>query len=268
MLYYKILALDIDDTLTLSVADIPEENLRAIKRAQEAGLYVTLATGRGFLGSTPIWEKLGIVGPIINFGGACMHDTRTGEAIYIEKIPSALVQDVLETAYEWDVHAHIYNGHEVIFEKRCTFSDVYCRYQTLPNREVPDIRERAWTEVPKILYITEPERVRELVPLLTKKYWGKLKISESKAGFIEFNCFGVDKGTALMRLAADMGVSQAQTVAVGDNTLDLEMIRCAGLGVAVGNAQEAIREAADMVVPDCADCGVAWLIDNILLREV
>ena len=66
-------------------------------------------------------------------------------------------------------------------------------------------------------------------------------------------------------VAKMMGITQKETAAVGDNTLDEEMILWAGLGAAVGNAQERIKSFADVIVPGCNENGVAWLIDHYIL---
>ena len=84
---YQLLVLDIDDTLTLSPYDVPAENLAAIRRAQAAGIYVTIATGRGYLGSAAIRKAIGMQGPVINYGGAVIHDTRTDATILQTALP-------------------------------------------------------------------------------------------------------------------------------------------------------------------------------------
>lgn len=66
----KLIAFDIDDTLTKEPRTVPQANLDAVKRAQDAGIFVTVATGRGFHGSSYIWQAMGVQGPIINYGGA------------------------------------------------------------------------------------------------------------------------------------------------------------------------------------------------------
>lgn len=92
---YQLLVLDIDDTLTLSPYDVPAENLAAIRRAQAAGIYVTIATGRGYLGSAAIRKAIGMQGPVINYGGAVIHDTRTDAPIFQTTLPPALVRELL-----------------------------------------------------------------------------------------------------------------------------------------------------------------------------
>jgi len=267
MLKYKLLALDIDDTLTKSPDRIPEENLQAIRKAQKAGIFVTIATGRGFLGSTPIWKLLDIRGPVINFGGAVIGNTEGEEPLLVESLAPELVLDTLETARELGVHAQIYQGDRVLFEKNCAYAERYCFYQKLPYRVVDDIRRRQWTDIPKVLYITEAQRAEELIPILAKRYEGKLKVSGSKAGFVELNKLGVDKASGLRHVAKLLNIPMSQTVAVGDNSLDVEMLSAAGLGAAIGDGADCVKQVADVILPPCLENGVAYLIEEILLKE-
>ena len=116
--------------------------------------------------------------------------------------------------------------------------------------------------------MTTDEKAQRLIPEFQKKYAGKLKVSGSSNGFIEFNNPDSHKGAGLEWVAGYLGIAQKDTVAVGDNSLDLEMIRWAGLGCAVDNGKPEVKEAADLVIPSCADFGVARLIECIINGKV
>ncbi len=262
---YKLLVLDIDDTLTFSPYDVPEENLAAIRRAQAAGVYVTVATGRGYFGSRAICEAVGMRGPVINYGGAVINDTRTGEAIFRTALAPELVQELLRLGRELGVHAHIYQGDAIVYAASNPFVDAYHGFLNLPHTVDPDVAEKRWENVPKVLFIADDARAEALIPELAARYAGRAKVSGSKAGFIEFNDPSAHKGSAVAWLAAHMGLARDEVAAAGDNLLDIEMIEWAGLGAAVQNGHPAVRAAADMVIPSCGECGVAWLIDHVIL---
>ncbi len=262
---YRLLVLDIDDTLTLSPYEIPKENLAAIRRAQAAGVYVTVATGRGYLGSAAIRKAIGMQGPVINYGGAVIHDTRTDETIFQTALPPALVQELLLLGKELNVHAHLYQGDGIVYEKANPAADAYHGFLNLPYTIDPDICKKAWHNVPKVLFIAEPAYAEELIPVLAERYAGRAKVSGSKAGFIEFNDPNAHKGAATAWVANYLGIPQCEVAAAGDNLLDLEMIEWAGLGAAVANGHGAVLAAADCIVPSCAENGVAWMIDHLIL---
>lgn len=264
---YKLLVLDIDDTLTTaSSREIPARNLAAIRRAQQAGIHTTVATGRGYLGASYIWRKLGIQGPVINYGGALVMDTRTDKPIHTTEVPPELVAEVFELAAAANLHVHLYQGDTVVYEKESALGEAYANKLGLPHLVDPEIRHKVWHNVPKVLIVTEDERAKSMIPDLQKQYAGRLKVSGSSPGFIEFNNPAAHKGSATAFVAEYLGFTQAETAAVGDNSLDLEMIRWAGLGCAVGNAEPEIRAAADLILPACKDMAVEYLIDNVLLK--
>ncbi len=261
---YKLLAIDIDDTLTKIPKELPLENEIAIRRAQDSGISVTLATGRGFFGSSYIWKKLGLKGPVINYGGAMICDTVTGEPIYVTSVEMPLAREVLLLARELGIHAQIYQGDSIVIEKECAYSKRYIANLNLNAVIDPRLVEHDYCNIPKILMITEPEYAAELLPMLTERFSGRLKVSGSQPGFIEFNNITAHKGSALCYLAEHMGIAQGETAAIGDNLLDIEMIKYAGLGGAVGDAIPEVIEAADVVVGKCADYGVAQFIDILI----
>lgn len=260
----KLFVTDIDDTLTKNAREIPEENYRAIRRALDAGLYVSLATGRGYKGTQPVIEALGLEGYVICYGGAIIMDARRGEPLMTTEVDNALLQESLRLAAQMGVHAQIYQGDCIISAEENDYLRRYVERLDLPVRIEPKLRDMEWTGVPKVLWITEPARAQTLIPQMQEHFAGRLKVSGSSPGFVEFNCMGVDKGSALEALAKHLGVTREETAAIGDNTLDAEMIAWAGLGAAVGDAKEEIRAMADIVTPPCAAHGVAWLIDKIL----
>ena len=107
---YKLIALDIDDTITLTPRVVPDEIIEAVKKAKEHGIHVTVATGRGWLGSKLIIDQLDVTDPVINYGGAMVNEPRTGRALHANEIPPELVTNVLGEAKALGMHAHIYQG--------------------------------------------------------------------------------------------------------------------------------------------------------------
>jgi glucokinase len=264
---YKLLAIDIDDTLLPRGGVISERNKRAIKRAEEAGVYVTLATGRGYHGASPVREELGIERLVINYGGAIINDPKTGKPFMTTELEPETVNYVLELAEELGLHAHLYQGDGIVYEREHHYGSAYSEHLDLPKRIEPNIRKMVWHNVPKVLIITEPERVEGLLPYFEEKLRGKAAVSASSPGFIEFNKIGASKGSALRLLAEHLGIPREETAAIGDNTLDREMIEWAGLGACVEGGNSICKAVADVIVPSCEEDGVAVFIEKYLLKE-
>lgn len=264
---YKLLVMDIDDTLVNNGCGVSKENMDAIDRARKAGVYVTLATGRGYFASSHVWKQLGFSTYIINYGGALIMDSGTDEPFFVTELENRFVQEILKMADELRLHAHIYQGDCIIYEKAHEYATAYTSALNLPYRIDPDIRSKQWTDVPKVLIITEQERVGELLPMFEKHFEDRVYVSASSPGFIEFNQLGANKGTAVAMLADKLGIKREETVTIGDNTLDFEMIKWAGLGAVVANGNEKLKSIADVMTPSCQENGVAWLINNYILKE-
>ena len=261
---YKLLALDVDDTLLPPDKRISDGDKQAVFRAAKAGVYVTIATGRGYLGSSPVWRELKINGPVINYGGATVTDTRTNKLLYSTQLCPELITELLELAKDLNVHAHIYQGDVIVYESEHGCAVSYRNALGLPYMIDPNIREKRWMDVPKVLFITE--RVGELAPMLKKRFEHRLEVALSSPGFIEFNCLGVHKGSAVEWLASQMGIKREEIIAMGDNTLDSEMLIYAGLGVAVANASPEVKAIADVISPYGAGEAVQWAIDNYICK--
>ena len=263
---YKALFLDIDDTLLSHHQPVSAGNLAAIRKAQAAGIFVTISTGRTYLGATPVWIALNVRGPVIVFGGAVGMNTLTDQPLFAENVPVELVREALECAKDLGVHAQIYHEDKVIAEKANDFTRLYTARQMLPFVEEPELRGEKCMETPKVLIYALPEQEAAAIRVLRERFSGRLEIASSMPGFIELNKFGSNKGSAMLRVAELLGISQEETAAMGDNTLDLEMVRMAGISACVSNGQQVVKDVADVVAPPCDEDGVAWFIEHYLLE--
>ncbi|MBR5717457.1 MAG: HAD family phosphatase [Clostridia bacterium] len=262
---YRLLAIDIDDTLLPRNGVISEKNKQAIRRAEEAGVYVTIATGRGFYGSSRVWKELNINRLIINYGGALINDTVTGKPFMVTELESGLVNEILCLGESMGLHTHLYQGDEIVYEHEHIYGKVYAEHLGLPARIEPNIRNMTWKNVPKVLIITEPDRVPGLLKFFTERFKDRVAVSASSPGFIEFNRIGASKGSALRILAEHLGIDISETAAIGDNTLDKEMIEYAGIGCCVADGNDEVKAIADVIAPSCADDGVAYFINEYIL---
>lgn len=263
---YKAILIDIDDTLIGDDKSISPGNLSAIRRAMEHGVLVTVATGRGYLGASRIWSELGIQGPVLVYGGASIVDTRDERALFTAEIKSELIKEALAFSHDLGLVAQIYQGDRVIVEQDNAFSSRYVNAMGLPYTIEKDIRNLEWHNVPKILAFSPIELETEMVKKYENAFAGRLEVASSKPGFIELNRFGVNKGTTMLRLAAELGFQAEELISIGDNTLDLQMIQMAGLGVCVGNGQQAVKDIADVIAPACEEDGVKWVIDHYIFH--
>ena len=262
----RLVALDIDDTLVDRSSIIPERSLSALRRAQAQGVEIVLATGRGFLGTKAIREQLGSgFHYIICFGGAFVADYDTGKARIHRFLSEQDVATSVRIANELDLHVQIYQGDEVIFQRMTPFVEQYCAFQKLPCRTDEQMLEHDLSCVPKVLIYAPPEQEEMYKKLVSQRLPDHLHALGSKPGFIEIGDKGVTKGSAVAALAEELGIDRAQVAAIGDNTLDQDMIEWAGTGCCVGNGKDDVKAAADLVLPPQAEEGVAWFLETYVL---
>jgi len=246
MKQYRLLALDLDGTLLNEQSEISETNARWVKHAVEAGVTVCVSTGRGFQGALPIVEQLGLDTPMITVNG--------GE---IWTKPHSLHRQTLMDAEKvMKLHALAERHPDVWFWAYST--------EGIYNKEkwVGETTAFRWL---KFGYYTED------VPVLNEilreiRDWEGLEISNSSPFNIEINPVGVSKATALMELCRMKGFDMSEVVSVGDSLNDIAAIRASGLGVAMGNAQDEVKLAANAVTATNQEDGVAQVIRDFVLR--
>ncbi|MFC5469937.1 Cof-type HAD-IIB family hydrolase [Cohnella suwonensis] len=242
---YKLLALDLDGTLLNDRSEISETNLEWVRRAAEAGVTVCVSTGRGFPSALPIVEQLGLNTPMITVNGGEIwtkpHEIHRRTLLDWEKVAK-----LREIALRHDVW--------------------YWAYSTggIHNKEqwVDDVPSLDWL---KFGYYTEDVPV--LQEILREIGEGEgLEISNSSPYNIEINPMGVSKATALMEVCSMLGYEMSEVASMGDSLNDIAAIRASGLGVAMGNAQEEVKLAANVVTGSNTENGVAEAIRQYVLR--
>lgn len=277
----RLLALDIDGTLTDPNFQVSERNIAALRAAHESGVQVILATGRRHDYAMPIAQKIGIPLLLITSNGALVRSS-TGETHYTDRLSR-------ETARQLIRHMDEFRGHAVL-----TFD----RPANVPGNDSL-ILERAdelnksvsrWLEVnlPYIKFVAPLEDALKDEDPLQAMYCGRVARMEeaqarlNQAAFrdkmtvlktqydhrdlciLDILSSECSKGHALRRWAEQHGIPREQVMAIGDNYNDLEMLEFAGLAVVMGNASEELKQNGWKVTASNAENGVAQAVEEIL----
>ena len=176
------------------------------------------------------------------------------------------IAEGLEFAHSLGLEAQIYVGKAVTYEHISPRIQRYLDYHDLPGSEVPDIRQRRWEGIPKVIVYSPRGELEHYVDVFSGHFGNRLKVSASIPDFVELNSVHSGKGIALKTVADSFGVDMSQTVAAGDSPLDIDMLKAAGLAAAVENAHDSVKAVADIIIPHCNEDAVAWLADNVLLN--
>ena len=234
---YKLIALDLDGTLLNTRREISQQNLHWIKKAEEAGLVISFATGRGRHSSEPYWNAVSPTSPMIISNGAEVW--KNHKQISSRNVLSpGDVSRLIELADEHGV-----------------------RYWTI--KSFVDEKTPEGDEFLKVgMYhsdLTMISRLRDLVA-----GWNEFEVSASASNNIEINRKGINKATGLAEVTDLLGIKPSEVVTIGDGLNDLAMIQWAGFGVAMNNAVEIVKKAADYVTGSNDEDGVAQMIQLIL----
>ena len=151
----------------------------------------------------------------------------------------------------------------MIFRKGNDFTKRYTSALQIPSIEDPNLLYRPLANIPKILYFVSVEREKELAKEIRNLLPRHISVLQSKPGFIELGSKSATKGCALERLSAMLGIDRKDVTAIGDNTLDLDMIEWAGTGVCVANGNDLVKEKADLIIGACEDDGVAEYLESL-----
>lgn len=243
---YRLLALDMDGTLLNDEQIITPTTVKWLQKAVDAGVHVCLSTGRAFTSAFPYAKQLGLETPMITVNGSEIW--RAPHEIYRRSLMDPmLVQQMYELAKEDDIWFWAYSTEKV--HKQDNWDG--------------DVTGREWL---KFGYHTEDDELRHKL-LLRLQDMGGLEITNSSPHNLEINPLGVNKAAGIMEVCKLLGLDMSQVIAVGDSLNDLAAIQQSGLGVAMGNAQETVKEEADVVVASNNNDGIAEVIQKYIFNE-
>lgn len=273
---YKLIAIDLDGTLLNSEKRISSENKSKLQLAMDRGVKVVVCSGRVYSGARVYAREIGSNGPLIACNGAIIREMDTESFLYSNTMTIDDSLKVIDICRSEDIYFHIYIG-DTLYTEKLGYSSLlyYNRNIELPEKDRIDIRvidnikeiiKKPENPVAKILVIDyDRDKLRN-----TRKIIEEIKgvqVMSSGKNNIEIVNAGVNKGKSLEILADKLGVRREQVVAIGDNENDLSMLEFAGLGIAMGNAEEYVKETANYVTLTNNENGVAHVIDKFILAD-
>lgn len=273
MTQYKVLALDLDGTLTNSEKVVTPRTAAALRQAAEQGVRIVLASGRPTAGIRPLAKELGLEqtgGYILSYNGGKIIDCATGAELVQHPFPADLIPTVCTFARYWNVVPLTYDNEGIVTEvPDHPYVLEEARINKLLVRQVPDLPAEVTYPINKLLLVGDPVDMPHVEELMQQEFAGKLSIYRSAPFFIETMPLGVEKAASLNMLLQVLGLTPAELMACGDGWNDLPMIEFAGLGVAMGNAVPPVKAAAGFVSTDNDHDGVGVAVERFILgREV
>ncbi len=268
---YRMVAIDLDGTLTNCEKEVSENNKRAIREAIDRGITIILASGRPVIGMEKIARQLGLYelgGYLLAYNGAEIIDCKTGETILKKELPDSYYSWICETARRFHVDALTYDGYGVLSESDTAKYVLQEAFNNgIPIKKVEHLERHIQGAVPKFMVVGEPAVIKKVEAYMNQAYGQEINIFLSEPYFCEVTAKGVKKDSSLVWLAGHLGYSLAELAAIGDGLNDLPMFEAAGLAVAMENADEAVKSRADVVTASNDKDGVAFAIHTYILEK-
>ncbi|MCM1108469.1 MAG: Cof-type HAD-IIB family hydrolase [Clostridium sp.] len=266
---YKLLVLDLDGTLTNNKKEITPYTRQTLLDAQERGLKIVLASGRPTYGIVPLADELQLEhyeGYILSYNGGQIIDWKTKECMYENVLSTEIYPYLQDCARRNNCVLLSYKDEYIISEDA---ENEYVRHEAFLNKmksiTVPDILDVINFPVPKCLIVGKPEILVELEKEMRQKLTGRMNVFRSEPFFLELVPEGIDKARSLAVLLEELRMVPADMIACGDGFNDLSMIKYAGLGVAMANAQEVVKAEADYITLSNEEDGVAHVVNKFCL---
>lgn len=269
---YKMLVTDMDYTLLNKEKQVSERNREALKRAVEKGVHMVVATGRIYTSARIYAKLLRLSTPIIASNGAIIKDA--SKTVFRDILNQDTVREMLRLCHKYGAYCHFFTENTIYSEKLINVSLRYTEWNKYMGEEdqvkiriVDDgeeIIEAAKSEVLKaVVFDDDDDKIQKLREGIIET--GIVSVSQSMKHNLEVMNKGVTKGNAVRILAQMYGINREEIIAIGDNENDISMIEYAGLGIAMGNAEESLKRVANHITGDYQEDGVAEAIEQFIL---
>ena len=267
---YKIIVLDLDGTLTNSRKEISAPTKEALLDIQRRGYKVVLASGRPTPGVSPLAKELELDkygGYILSYNGAKIISCATNEVIYQKTLPMEVIPTLYEVACQENVGIISYDEGRVIVGREIDeYIELEGRINNVELYKTDNFVGYLNYPVNKCLMTGDHEILKKAEKILKKKYNSLLSIYFSESFFLEIMPQNIDKANSLLRLLNTIGITSEEMICCGDGFNDISMIEVAGLGVAMENAKDIVKEAADYItLSNDDDDGILHVIKKFMV---
>lgn len=262
----KLFVSDLDGTMLPDGNVVSAENIAAVRRAVEAGVTVTIATGRMFEAALPVARALGVDVPIISYNGGLIKSP-SGRVYEEHTVDPALAHDIIAFCQARGWYIQSYSGGVLRYVEACDESRFYENSQKLTGEAVGWDGLFAYTEGNcKLLLVTKELSVTLARAEAVLAAFGEhVDVTRSADCLIEIVPKGISKASALRSLATKLGIAIEETMAIGDAYNDLPMLNAAGKSIAMGNAFPEVKEVTDYETLTCEENGLAAAIYHYVL---
>jgi len=270
----KLLVLDIDGTIAGLSNQVRQPVIEAIAKVKRQGIPVAVATGRMFCSALRFYEAIGAQFPLICYNGALIQDPKNHKVHQHLPLSLALASQILDFLdrpnYRHTITIHFYIDDCLYVRDMGEDTRKYLERTSAPVQVVEDLRDLLKVEPTKILALSENlELIEKLSADLSATFTqDQLHFTKSTPTFFEITHPLANKGLAVQYLTETLlGLKPENVMAIGDNFNDLEMLKYAGMGIAMGNAPPPVQRIADWIAPSIEEDGVVTALAEFLINH-
>lgn len=268
---YKLIAIDIDDTLLTSKKTITDRNKAAIKRALDQGIKIVLCSGRTHNAMTEYTDELGITGSdqyMITNGGGII-ENMAGDIIAEELMSNDFYREFVDFVHEHDLQYNVVDNQGNTYTSHRDWISASTIIQAFENDNGLYLREPSQMpadfQIVKAIINGTKEEIDNISETVHQHYDKDYFVVRTGVGFLEIFSQHVNKGAAVKTLAQKLGIDLSQVITLGDRENDIPMLEIAGKGIAMDNALPTVKEVADEVTADNDHSGVGLAIEKFAL---
>lgn len=262
---YKMLVLDIDDTLLTSQHEISETTFNRLMEFQAAGHHLVLASGRPTASMFQTAKELKLDhynSHMISFNGAVVTALADRKEIFSQRMNVNEQQEVVQYIRDNGLTIVGYTEDGIKVDHKNSHSHIEAELTGLPMDYDSEHFDHLDTPQLKLMGVGDPEIIKGLEAELNRSFGNETNAVTSKPYFLEFMHQLSSKGSSLLRLCDHLGIDISEVIACGDGNNDLTMIQTAGLGVAMGNATDTLKNAADYITASNDEDGIVQVINK------
>ncbi|TDF94048.1 Cof-type HAD-IIB family hydrolase [Paenibacillus piri] len=263
---YKMLAIDIDDTLINDAKEITPGTKQALAQAMAQGVTVTLATGRMYASAKQLASQLELNVPLITYQGSLVKNSQDDRILYERSVPAEAAHFIFDYCERNGLHLQTYLNDTLYVKEQNEKIEGYAALSKIPYTIHPDFKSLADQPSIKLLIIDEPAKLDEIAVELRKEIGHLVHITKSKPHFLEIIHPEGTKGDALRYLAGQYGYDMSEVISIGDSWNDHELLEAAGFGVAMANAVDSLKQIADYVTLSNNEDGVKHVVEKFVLQ--
>jgi Cof subfamily protein (haloacid dehalogenase superfamily) len=262
---FKMIAIDIDGTLLNKDKKILFETKQDIKEAYNKGVIICICTGRAYPATKKYVDELGLDIPLILYNGSRIIMNNGEKIIFNKTIDKEVSNGVFDIINMNDGTCCFWKEDTLYFNKNNEYTVYYENLTGIKPTIINDYDENLFTNINKFLWFDTPENLEFIKNNILNNVVG-IDCFKSQNNILEIVPKGINKGEAIKFLANYYNIDISEVIAVGDDENDISMIMAAGLGVAMENAKDCVKEAADFITLSNEENGVGKVICEFMLK--